>query len=71
MDETKEDFCPACIVGPLALAGAGASAVGSTKGGHKKMKKYMLWGGLATVLLSVLLFIYFMFIRDCNSCSQK
>lgn len=69
--ETQEEFCTACAVVPLAFAGAGASAYGaSSKGSNKKMKKILLWSGVATVLISLLIVIYIYFIRkgDCKDC---
>lgn len=67
--EKKEDFCIACAAIPMAMAGAGASAYGANqKGSHKKMKDIMLWGGLAVTAISVLIAIYFLFIRKCKNC---
>jgi uncharacterized membrane protein YjfL (UPF0719 family) len=65
--EIKEDFCSACISVPLALAGVGMTGAGSG-GNYKKSKKILLWGGLAMVILSILVAVYFLYIRKCNSC---
>ena len=68
-EDTKEDFCGACLAVPLALIGAGAGAVGSNqKGKHKKTKNIMMWGGIATVVISILIAIYFLWIKKCNDC---
>jgi len=42
MSEQRENFCPTCAIIPLALAGAGMSAVGATESEQKKHKKKML-----------------------------
>ena len=37
--EIKEDFCPSCLIVPLAFAGTGATVAGEViPGKHKKMK---------------------------------
>lgn len=68
-NETKENFCPACIAIPLAMAGAGVSvASGNQKGKHQQRKKIMLWGGIAVTVLSIIIAIYFLFIKKCKDC---
>ena len=63
----KEEFCGACLTVPVALAGAGAAGYGAKgNGGHKKMKKIMLWGGLGITFISILVAIYFLF--KCKEC---
>lgn len=70
-EETKESFCPACVAVPLALAGAGASAAGANqKGKHKQRKQIMLWGGITTIIISILIAVYFLFIKKCTKCRQ-
>jgi hypothetical protein len=68
--ESKEDFCGACAVIPLAFAGAGASAYGaSSNGSQKKLKKILLWSGVSTVILSLFVIIYiYYFKKDCVDC---
>lgn len=67
--DTKEEFCGACAAIPLALIGAGAGAVGANqKGKHKQMKKYMLWGGIGTVVISILIAVYYLWIKKCSDC---
>jgi uncharacterized membrane protein YjfL (UPF0719 family) len=69
IENTKEEFCGACLAVPMALVGAGASVAGANqKGTHKKMKKYMLWGGILTIIISILIAVYFISIKKCNSC---
>jgi hypothetical protein len=62
----KEEFCGACLAIPLAIAGAGVGVAGSKKGDHKKRKKIMLWGGVATALISILVALYFIY--SCKDC---
>lgn len=63
----KEEFCGACLTVPVALAGAGAAGYGAKGNGeHKKMKKIMLWGGLAITFISIIVAIYFLF--KCKEC---
>lgn len=70
--DTKEEFCGACLAIPLALAGAGVAGAGAKnnkKGKYKKMKKYMLWGGLTITVISVILAIYYL--KSCKKCSGR
>lgn len=65
--EVKEDFCGACIAVPLALIGAGAAGVGAKqKGGHKKLKNILLWGGITLTVASVIVVI--IYLKMCKSC---
>lgn len=75
MDDTKEkdegikeEFCAACVAVPMALVGTGASAAGAQS--KRKYRKWLLWGGLATVLLSVFITVYVMWIRKCDECTS-
>ena len=71
MDQNKEDikesFCPSCIAIPLAMAGAGAAGYGN-KVSHGKMKKILLWGGIAVTIVSLLVALYFLYIKKCDGC---
>jgi hypothetical protein len=68
-DEIKEDFCAACLTVPLAFIGAGTSAYGSkSKGTHKRKKKMLLWSGVFTVSLAVVIAVYYLFIAKCEEC---
>ncbi len=65
----KEDFCGACIAVPLALAGAGASISGANrKGSYKKSKKILLWGGIVSIAISIMIAYYFLKIKKCSEC---
>lgn len=68
-NETKENFCGACLAVPLAFAGAGASAYGSgSKGKHKKRKQIMFWLGIVSVIISLCIAGYYLFIKKCEEC---
>jgi hypothetical protein len=66
-DGVKEEFCGACLAIPLALAGAGASTVGSG-GKHKNKRRIILWVGIATVILSLVIGVYYLWIKKCSEC---
>ena len=69
-DETKEDFCPACLVVPLAFAGASATAAGGTMSkSHKKWKKMLLISGIVSVLISAIILIYYFMNKE--NCAGK
>lgn len=70
--DIKEPFCGACAVIPLAMAGVGASAYGSNnKGSYKKNKQIMLWGGIITIIISILIAVYFLWFKECSQCLPK
>ena len=64
-NDQKEEFCGACAAIPLAFVGVGAT-YGSTKGSNKKMKKILLCSGIFSVILTILIAIYFL--RNCSDC---
>ena len=69
-EEIKEDFCPSCLVVPLAFAGAGATAAGSAKGKNKRMKKALMISGILTIILALLFGAYYLlFKKNCTQCS--
>lgn len=60
-DVVREDFCPSCLVVPLAVAGASATGVAvSTSGKNKMRKKILLWAGIITIVLSILIGVYYL-----------
>ena len=65
--DIKEPFCAACLAVPLAMAGAGTAGAGSTQK-NKNAKKWMMWGGIAVSVISILIAIYFLWIKKCESC---
>jgi ABC-type proline/glycine betaine transport system permease subunit len=68
----KEEFCGACAAIPFAFAGVGASAYGSSsRGNHKNQKKIALWGGIISVIISVLIAVYYLWIKKCTDCGYK
>jgi len=71
-EDTVEEFCGACLAIPFAFAGVGASAYGtSSRGKHKKQKKIALWGGITTVIISILIAVYYIWIKKCVDCGYK
>ncbi len=68
----KEEFCGLCAAIPLALAGAGAGAVGVTeKGSEKKKKKWLLVSGGVMIAMALGIIIYYLFIKkDCKTCNK-
>jgi vacuolar-type H+-ATPase subunit I/STV1 len=68
-EDIKEEFCGACAAIPIALVGVGASMVGATKrGSHRKMKKITLIVGIVMMLISIMLGVYYIFIKKCEDC---
>ena len=71
-EDVVEEFCGACLAIPFAFAGVGASAFGaSSRGAHRNQKKIALWGGITTIVISVLIAIYYMWIKKCVDCGYK
>ena len=67
--EVKEEFCGACAAIPLAFVGAGASAYGaSSKSSHKTQKKIIFWSGIVTVIISLAIVVYYLWIKKCSDC---
>lgn len=66
-EEIKESFCPACVAVPLAMAGAGAAGAGSSQK-DKDLKKFMMIGGIVVSVISILVAVYFLFIKKCQTC---
>lgn len=67
-EHVKEDFCPSCLVMPLAFVGTGAVVAGNQlPNKHKKWKKAMLISGVVTLVILILLLVYyFVFKKDCD-----
>lgn len=66
---TKEEFCPVCVAVPLALAGAGATSLGANQSeNYKKRRKNLLFVGISSTVISLLIIIYYVWIKDCESC---
>lgn len=67
-EEIKEEFCPVCVLAPLAFSGAGAAVYGKSQGG----KNLAFYIGIAVTIISILLGIYFLRKNgsDCAECSS-
>jgi hypothetical protein len=74
-EDIVEPFCGACLAIPFAFAGIGASAYGaSSRGQYKKNKqrqKWALWGGIAITIVSLLIAVYYFFIKKCVDCGYE
>jgi len=66
-ENTKEDFCGACIAAPLAMAGLGAAASNSDLKSKKKWKKWVFIIGIGVSVISIIAAIWFLF--GCKTCS--
>jgi len=67
MDNTKEDFCGACISIPVAIAGAslaGASTKASKN--NKKKKRTMFFVGITITILALI--VGLIYLKKCKSC---
>jgi len=64
--ETKEDFCGACVMIPLAMAGAGITGYGTKKGAYGKQKKLIMRISLIFTIVTALIAIFYL--RNCKSC---
>lgn len=73
--QIKEDFCPACLaVIPMAFGAFGtATNSNETVPQHelqhrRKRNKMIQHISIAILIISVLVFVYFKFIKKCESC---
>jgi Na+-driven multidrug efflux pump len=66
--DVKEEFCGLCMAVPLAFAGVGASAYGtsSSRGKHKSKKKIALYVGIIAIIISLIIAAYYWF--SCKKC---
>jgi ABC-type proline/glycine betaine transport system permease subunit len=69
-NDIVEPFCGACLALPLSLIGAGAVGAGTSgKGAYKTQKKWILWGGIISVVISIIIAVYFLWIKkECEDC---
>lgn len=73
-EEIKENFCPSCLVTPLAFVGTGAVVAGQTiPNKHKKWKKAMFISGVVSLIsLFFIIVYYFYFQKECDgTCKLK
>lgn len=66
-EEIREDFCPACVALPLAMAGAGTSKGASGK--QTVLGRVIFWLSIIITVLSIIVAIWY-FTR-CEECSMK
>lgn len=70
MSEVKEEFCGACVAGIAALAGAGmAGTTAKDRKKGKQLKKTIFWVGIGITAVSILVMIYFLWIKNCGECA--
>lgn len=66
--EIKEEFCPVCLIAPLAFSGVGTAAYGET---HSN-KKSLFYVGIVITIISILIGLYYLYRnnnKDCSECS--
>ena len=61
--EEKDNFCMACAVAPLAMAGGAAANSGSKS--HKR-KKLIFWISLPISIISIIIIVWYM--KKCKEC---
>jgi hypothetical protein len=66
-EEYREPFCGACVAGVAALAGAG-TAGGSSKVKDKKTKDLIFYIGASVTILSIIILIYLLCFKKCDTC---
>ena len=68
-NDIKENFCGACVALPLAFVGVGASAYGTgSRKKHQTQKKIALWAGIISIIISIAIAIYYLYIKKCSNC---
>jgi hypothetical protein len=68
-EDVIEEFCGACLAIPFAFAGVGVSTYGaSSRGKHKSQKNIALWVGIVTILVSIMVAVYYIWIKKCTDC---
>ena len=66
-DESKEDFCGACLAVPAAIAGASVAGITSkSSGSHKKTKTIIFWVSMVFTVLSLALAVWWF--MSCKTC---
>lgn len=58
----KEDFCPACVAIPIAMASGGV-------GSQFTQNKYIVWGSILITIAMIGVYIYYKYIKKCSTCS--
>ena len=67
LNNTKEDFCGACVSIPIAIAGAGLAGASTKKGKeNKNVKKIMFFVGISTTIIALIIALYYL--KKCKSC---
>lgn len=66
-EEIREDFCPACVAVPLAMASAGTSK--GVSGKQSVLYKIIFWLSIIITVFSIVVAIWY-FTR-CEECAMK
>lgn len=64
--QIKEDFCPACVAIPLAMAGAGTGMYANEF--FQKNKKWIICCASVFTVIMVVIAIYCLCDKSCKSC---
>jgi hypothetical protein len=67
-EESKEEFCGACVAGVAALAGVGAAGTSKSTSSDKTTRKVVFWFGTVVSLLSIIYLIYALCFQKCSKC---
>ena len=63
-EDVKEDFCPSCLVMPLAFVSSGAMLAGKAiPQKHKKWKRGLMISGVVSFVALVILIIYYFLLK--------
>jgi hypothetical protein len=68
-DESKEEFCGACVAGIAALAGAStAGGANPATQSNKNIRKKIFWTGITITIISIIYLIYAICFKKCKKC---
>ena len=68
--ETKEEFCGACVAGITAIAGIGTAEGIKNTNAKRKTKKIVFYLSLIVTIISILIILYLLFIKKCDQCIE-
>lgn len=70
--QSREDFCPVCVVGlPMLLAGGSTAAVSSDENKLGKLKKHrpiIVKLSIFMIIIGLSISIYYLVIKPCKQC---
>jgi uncharacterized membrane protein YvbJ len=68
-EETKEDFCGACVAGVAALAGVGTASVNNRTNTNRGMKRKIFIISMIITFISIVILIYLLCFKNCTKCA--